>query len=855
MKKLLYLLPAIIITCQAVALPLDRSTFGIAKDFPVYLQEWHIWWGFPYPDRQRPISHLSSTFTAQGEPWRLDWNRNGYPYPGIYDAANIEVARWQMRCIKATGVTSVAIMIHPEMNKGLDFIQEKNDLIGKLLDLAAEEKYPVFFMDEVAFRKGSVAQDPEVMAKRVIHFLQRYGKHPGFYKIDGRPVYYFQTFGFGITPEQMTRMFATVEKTCGPVHWMIFGDIKRFGKVPQLRTVICGSSGHRRDSSTREWQLRNQDPQGIFEAGRQAGKKIGDIHYPKFDGTSQPWRQSGVASYGEGGRRLETTVKDSLRFHPDLLMFSSWNDWEEGANFEPGWDFDGFAGDPFLFCRVLAHLRGREFVPPPPPPKTAVHPTIWEKLGYGDGAGPLIEKIERSHNRGGALTVTVRDTVSPVTDLEVIWEGDLYWKAPQPGGKEAGGKLKLTAGKLGTNRANINPLGFSGGNGSEAGKGTLEFNAPDLIGFNDGFAVGAVYAFDPENPLDQIGLTLPNKFPIELAEPKGGISTTTTLQLGPYPRDNRFPSEIWNGWRSECAVAPRLVDFAKAPLKLQVNSQLLGQLSLLGSPRPERFFSGSKEKIDDKGLQQRFYLELPESVLGKPGLHVLWLRARDAAGNWGSPRLYAVPNYEAYNRRLNAVTEPPLQVKNAVFTDNGTNPGQWRAVEQKPLKTTIERTSQFASRLELDNGLAVTTLKTPLNDAFVLRFKARHTNWQRSVIVWLTDAAGKQGYGVIWNSAATGQFNNEGVTGIRRLRQEEPLRWSDSGTKLGNESGSGHFALGPELAEFELRRDTAGRLELKVDGRKVATAADPGPIRFERLYLRGNRSQILDDISVAANPD
>ena len=148
----------------------------------------------------------------------------------------------------------------------------------------------------------------------------------------------------------------------------------------------------------------------IFANGRKFGKKIADMQYPKFDGTGQPWRQTGVAQYGMDGRMLETTLLDSLKAKPDFIMLSSWNDWEEGANFEPGWDFDGFAGDPYTYCKVIAHLKGVEFVPPPPPPKEAVHPAVWEKLGYGDGAGPLIERIDRSHVRGGALTVTVRDS-------------------------------------------------------------------------------------------------------------------------------------------------------------------------------------------------------------------------------------------------------------------------------------------------------------------------------------------------------------------------------------------------------------------------------------------------------------
>ena len=93
--------------------------------------------------------------------------------------------------MKAAGLDSVAVMIHPDNGKGIEFIQEApEDMIRTILDIAAEEKFPVFFMDEVAFRKGSVSQNPEIMAQRIIRFLKKYASSPGFYRVDGKPVYY-----------------------------------------------------------------------------------------------------------------------------------------------------------------------------------------------------------------------------------------------------------------------------------------------------------------------------------------------------------------------------------------------------------------------------------------------------------------------------------------------------------------------------------------------------------------------------------------------------------------------------------------------------------------------------------------
>ena len=49
---------------DAAPLPgLSKKSYGALKDIPVFIQEWHFWWGFPYPDRQQTFSHMDSTLT------------------------------------------------------------------------------------------------------------------------------------------------------------------------------------------------------------------------------------------------------------------------------------------------------------------------------------------------------------------------------------------------------------------------------------------------------------------------------------------------------------------------------------------------------------------------------------------------------------------------------------------------------------------------------------------------------------------------------------------------------------------------------------------------------------------------
>ncbi|HAI12667.1 MAG TPA: hypothetical protein DCM28_13250, partial [Phycisphaerales bacterium] len=193
---------------------MNPKTQGIASKIPVFCQEWHVWWGFSYTHPNRAMSHMSTRLTSDMQPWRMQWDRNGYPYVGIYDSTNADVIRWQIQCMKAAGIQSTVVMIHPELSKGITFLNEEQ-LFLPILDLAAEQDYQIFYMDEVAFRKGSVCQEPDIMAKRIIRFLKIVKDHPGFLKIDGKPVYYYQTFGYWPGVEATTKMMQAVEQEVG----------------------------------------------------------------------------------------------------------------------------------------------------------------------------------------------------------------------------------------------------------------------------------------------------------------------------------------------------------------------------------------------------------------------------------------------------------------------------------------------------------------------------------------------------------------------------------------------------------------------------------------------------------------
>ncbi|MEM6503872.1 MAG: hypothetical protein AAF711_00245 [Planctomycetota bacterium] len=834
----------------------DSVSHGIASDIPVFMQEWHIWWGFPYPDRKQEIRHMDTRMVADRDPWRLHWNRSGYPYPGLYDSNNLDVARWQIRCMKAAGIDATAVMVHPELSEGIFFIQESegdNELLMSLLDIAAEEDFHLFFMDEVAFRpKDSPSRDPEVMTRRAIRFLNKYGDHPGFLEIDGKPVYYYQTFGYWPGVEATQRMIEAVEQEVGPVYWMVFGGIDQLKDVDGVDAVISSASNHRHDRQTREWDFSVQDPATRIATGHAAGKKIGDLIYPKFDGTAQPWRQSEVGVYGKAGRTLEMVVRDTMADEPDFLMLSSWNDWEEGANFEPGWDFDGFTGDPFIYCRAIAHLRGKEFHTPPPPPKESVHPTIWEKLGHGDGAGPIIEEAYRLHTRGGSMEVVVRDSFSPVDGLEVVWGGDAYWIAARPGEDDPVAGLELVAGEVSepkTVRSLVGPR--QSGLARTAMSPVLRFALGDDVASELGSLpnVGTVYGFDPLEPLAGVAVTMPSAEEIPRREPFDAVQTTVTIPLKPANHLREPMQTVWSGWQAiEAQAAQPVILDDDWPISLLGHGRDLGALSLLGPPQTDRLIDAKPQLDDPEGLRVRYRFELPDEVIDTPGLHLLWLRARDAVGNWGSPRLVAVPNYENPWPEYQPELEPPLVRPDAALADRMDNPSSWRILSGGNPRSVELRSLRLQRATRLGNSVVSRDLARPIEGAFTLSLNLLHERYQRGVRVWVTDREGKHGYGFAWDSAGAEQFDGQGRVALLRLASDKAVDWTSQGEVISDWSASGRSAVTGDLAHVELVRTIGGELRLTVDGVEVARAQDDQFSSFERVYLRGNNHQIVGDV-------
>ena len=242
----------------AAGVPGDRAVKAASKlniRVPVFVREWHIWTGVPYGenptvprwmhwDGEKKFGKYDPATTIEqlrpGSSWRRYLNCTGYPLLGPYDPGRPGIIRWQLETARNAGIECLYLHLWPSLwDDGADLTPQP--VLERALDAAAELNYPIALHDEIAFRGSNIsgAQKLENTIRRTAQLVTRYGKHPGWYKIDGMPVYYFQNWNSWIKPPELARYFAEVEKQTGPVYWVYEGaDIEEAFRIPQIKAVL-----------------------------------------------------------------------------------------------------------------------------------------------------------------------------------------------------------------------------------------------------------------------------------------------------------------------------------------------------------------------------------------------------------------------------------------------------------------------------------------------------------------------------------------------------------------------------------------------------------------------------------------
>ncbi len=421
---------------------------------PVQAREWHIWWGAPLGDNPSipawehwkglkrfgkfdPQTTIEET--VPGSAWRRYLNSVGYPLIGPYDSGQEDVIRWQLETARNAGLDCLHIHLWPSLwDEGADLTPLP--IFDIALTVAEKLKYPIAVHDEIMFRKSNItkAQQLENTITRTATLVGSYGGHPGWKKIDGRPVYYFQNSNKWMSAKDMQTYMSEVEKKSGPVYWIVeMGADEEYLKIPQLRMLFgpnCSWFLHTPPfgAGPHPWEDVRKDLFRTKELAKKYGKKLGVLVYAKFNNNNDRGEPGKGWMDAEDGNFYLKGLSMAKDVDPDLIIVTQWNDFEEGGFIEPAWDYEGFNGDPYRYCRITAAMMGKPFIPAPLPRRSEVDPLIRHKL-FGDSvagdAGPVFQIATLSERK---LAWKWCEGSGDPVELRVIQSNLLRWTPDSP---------------------------------------------------------------------------------------------------------------------------------------------------------------------------------------------------------------------------------------------------------------------------------------------------------------------------------------------------------------------------------------------------------------------------------------
>ncbi|GBC90843.1 hypothetical protein HRbin14_01598 [bacterium HR14] len=276
-----------------------------------------------------------------------------YPQLGAYDSSDPKVIEQHCRWAREAGLDG---FIFSWWGKG--GYEEKP--LSQLLQSAQQHRLQVCIYYEAVPEPGN----PETALADWEYILRRYGAHPAYLKVDGKPVIFVYARAMEqLSMSQWALVLAEIARRSPPGVCAIADRLDKtacriFDGVHTYNTAgaLAGKPLEQVEATT-ESQFR--------EAFQQAGAlfriRCATV-IPGYDDTKI--RTPGLAVARYEGRSYREQWEAALRLNPDWVLITSFNEWHEGSEIEPSVEH----GDRYL---KLTAEYARQFQELPPAPRMA----------------------------------------------------------------------------------------------------------------------------------------------------------------------------------------------------------------------------------------------------------------------------------------------------------------------------------------------------------------------------------------------------------------------------------------------------------------------------------------------------
>ena len=284
------------------------------------------------------------------------------PLVGYYDSDDPVVVRWHIQLAKAAGIDAFLVSWWGGANISGHAFEKV------ILPIAAKENFKVALCSELA----QFHHDVKVLTRQTIEVLRQVKDSPGYLRVDGKPLVYLYQVPFApkLTPATFDQLRRGVEAEVGPVYWMmdkVTNPGNRGMNFPEAwlkvsEIPLVGFYGT--FSIKRIWKYEELAPDyaRLAMQAHAAGKKVFLPVHPGHDNSGFRPNDNFVMPRDEGAT-LRGYLRAATDAAADVILLTSFNEWPETTVVEPSSSWK----DPYLYLKIVAEWKGREFVRPAAP--------------------------------------------------------------------------------------------------------------------------------------------------------------------------------------------------------------------------------------------------------------------------------------------------------------------------------------------------------------------------------------------------------------------------------------------------------------------------------------------------------
>jgi len=257
------------------------------------------------------------------------------PLIGAYDSSDPEAHKYHLDLAEAAGIDAFCVDWYGTSmtsNKNRDNIVDKNFEIMLQSADTHSVKICICYEEKILFDEKSETQVITTGKNHMEYMAKKYFESPGYWKVQGRPVLII--WGNNkLTPDAWKQILEEVEQY-NP--WIIYSH---HDHNPQYVEICQGFYPWVLLGDLNVQRAYLEDFYRTARKYMKEGKSItfGAGVWPGFD-------DSGVCGWGGGTRIIEDkedelydlTWKYALESNPEWVSITTWNDWNEGSNIEPG---------------------------------------------------------------------------------------------------------------------------------------------------------------------------------------------------------------------------------------------------------------------------------------------------------------------------------------------------------------------------------------------------------------------------------------------------------------------------------------------------------------------------------------